>query len=354
MDKPLSRNEKLILYGITAKPELKDRELAECLGMSQSTVTTIRQRLHGLGMYRLIRVPMLQNMGCEMLTMTYTNFNPVVPLEERVSKTGKIIESAAEIVFSAGELQKGFSIAFSKNYTQIGKINEQRTKLFGDMALLEKEYPNEVVMPFQISTIYRFLNFAPLLKKVLDIKEGAESFDPYEEDKELFKVSEPVELSDIEKSVYHALIKYPEESYKDVAARVGVSRHTVGKMKRDFKEAGLMRTLAIPNFLKLDLGILAFYPIKFAPTSPPTAEQLIALKTDSMIFMTSRKFETVMIGFYPTYHEYKGEKTRLFQVLKEGGHIKEIPFVRTFSVESMVIIKDFSFAPIVKKILQAG
>jgi len=107
-------------------------------------------------------------MGCKMLVVIYTNFSPLIPLEERVKITGKTIEVFDEIFFSAGEQDKGFSLSLSQDYATIGKINDIRTQTFGGRGLLEEEYPSMVVFPFEISKVYRFLDFAPLLKNSLE------------------------------------------------------------------------------------------------------------------------------------------------------------------------------------------
>ena len=108
-------------------------------------------------------------MGCQMLVATYTNFSPLIPLEERIEITDKTIEVFEEIFFSVGEQDKGFSLSLSKNYSTVGKINDIRTQTFGGRGLLEEEYPSMVIFPFEISRIYRFFDFSPLIKKTIDL-----------------------------------------------------------------------------------------------------------------------------------------------------------------------------------------
>ena len=110
-------NEKAVFYGLTRYPYFNDREIAERIGINLSTVTAIRQRLRKNGYFRTIRVPMLQNFGCELLSILYTNFNPVIPLHQRIKITEENIEVSEELFFSLGELEKGFSLSLSENYT---------------------------------------------------------------------------------------------------------------------------------------------------------------------------------------------------------------------------------------------
>ena len=163
----LTSKEKLMLYGLVKYPTLTDKKLSDKLKIKQSTVTSIRNRLKDKGYFRKLIIPRLQNMGCQMLVSIYTSFSPLIPLEERVVITGEAIEVFEEIFFSVGEQDKGFSLSLSKDYATIGKINDIRTQTFGGRGLLEEEYPNMVVFPFDISRVYRFFDFSPLLKKAL-------------------------------------------------------------------------------------------------------------------------------------------------------------------------------------------
>jgi hypothetical protein len=58
-----------------------------------------------------------------------------------------------------------------------------------------------------------------------------------------------------------------------------------------------------------------------------------------------------MISAYPGYQDYKEDKMRKIRFLKENDFISYTPLIRKYMFERIVIIKDFDFAPIVKKIL---
>ena len=104
----LTNYEKKVLYGIIKYPNVNDREIAQKLGIKQSTVAAIRKRLREESYYKIFAVPMLQNFGAEMMVVIHTNFNPVIPLEKRIEITEKRIEASEEIFFSMGEEDKGF------------------------------------------------------------------------------------------------------------------------------------------------------------------------------------------------------------------------------------------------------
>jgi len=346
----LTNKEKLVMYGIVNSPQSTDKQLSEQLGLKHSTVTSIRHRLRKNEYYRTIIIPRLQNMGCKVLVTIYTNFSPLIPLEERVEITGRTIEVFDEIFLSVGDQDKGFSFSLSKDYATIGKINDIRTETFGGRGLLEDEYPNMVIFPFEISKVYRFFNFAHLLKRSFDLDlEVKESLENIE-----FQIREDVVFSDTEKSIYCMLVKYPGLSNSSIGREIGVSRHTVSRLRKRFESERLIRRVILPNLKKLDFEILTFFHIKFDPSNPPDIEgdEAVSLMSDTTILFTSRMFEAVMISIYADYDDYKRDRTNIMQILKENKWIVDAPIIKTYSLNSLIFIKDFKFAPIVSKTLE--
>jgi len=345
----LTNKEKLMLYGLVKYPQLTDKELSEKLDLKHSTVTSIRHRLKENEYLRKLIIPKLQSMGCEMLVVIYTNFSPLIPLLERVEITGETIEVFPEIFFSVGEQDKGFSLSLSKDYATIGRINDIRTQTFGGRGLLEDKYPNTVVFPFEISKIYRFFDFAPLLRRSFELGSDAED----EVEIVDFESKEEVVFSDTEKNAYCMLVSYPELSDSDIGRELGVSRHTVSRLRRKFEENNLMSKLNLPNFVKLGFEILVFNHIRFDPRNPPDMEgdKAASLMSDSTVFFASRRFEAVMISIYRDYESYKSDRTKIMQILKENQWIADDPMIRSYGLNTMAFIKDFKFAPIASKIV---
>ena len=345
----LTEKEKLVLYGLVYYPEMTDKMLSKRLNLKHSTVTSIRHRLKENGYLKKLIIPKLQSMGCEMLAVIYTNFSPLIPLLERVEITGKTIEVFEEIFFSVGEQDKGFSLSLSKDYATIGKINDIRTQTFGGRGLLEDEYPNLIVFPFEISKIYRFFDFAPMLRKNFGLNLKVES----EIENVEFKSSGDMVFSDSEKNAYCMLVSYPDLPDSNIGRELDVSRHTISRIRRKFEENNFMKKLVLPNFVKLGFEIMAFYHISFNPRNPPNIEEDAAalLMSDSTIFLASRQFEAVMISIYSDYEDYKRDRTKVMQVLRENNWIAKDPVIRSYGLNTTVFIKDFKFAPIASKIV---
>jgi DNA-binding MarR family transcriptional regulator len=345
----LTKKEEKVLYGLIRYPNLSDSDLSEKINVKLSTLTSIKRRLSEQKYFYKLTVPLLNRLGAELLAVIYTQFNPVIPLEERVKTTRKTIEVFDEIFFSVGAQDKGFSISLSKNYTNIGRINEIRTDTFGKVGLLEEKYPNEAIFPFENSHIHRFFDYSRVIKKFFDFEIED---DDTKSKTEWFNDTKKIELTNKEINIYTALIEHPDATTQQIGEKIGVSRHTVARMKKKFFENGLLKQIIIPNLKKLGFEILAFYPIKFNPSKSPSIEDIDILDTSSTIFLARRQFETVIISAYPTYQDYKEDKMHKIRFLKENDFISYTPLIGKYMFERTIIIKDFDFAPIAKKILE--
>jgi len=350
MSLELTQNEKSVLYGLVEFPKLTDKELSEKLNIKHSTITSIRNRLKKNEYYRKLIIPRLQKLGCQIIAAIYTTFNPLIPLNERIDITGKTIEIFEEIFFSVGEHDKGFSLSLSKDYSTLGKINDIRTQTFGGRGLLEEEYPNIVLFPFEISRMYRFFDYGPLLRK--NFKINIEKLQNPEDILNIYSDKVSI-LSDTGKNVFSSIISYPEMSDSDIGRELGISRHTVSLLRRKFEKEKLIRYLNLPNLKKLGFEILTFYHIKFDPSNPPNIknDDSFVLLTDSTIFFVTRMFEAVMISIYKNYEDYRFDLLNTMQILKENKWIVKDPVVKTYGLNSLVFIKDFKFAPITHKIV---
>jgi DNA-binding MarR family transcriptional regulator len=352
MDKTeLNYKERQVLHGLIRFPSYPDKKLADLINIKHSTLTTIRNRLRNQDFYRTLYYPNLEYLGSKMLAVIYTKFSPLIPLDERVDITGKTIEVFDEIFLSVGEQDKGFSLSLSEDYATIGKINDVRTQTFGVRGLLEETYPNMVIFPFAISKIYRFFDFSSLIHHLFQLSSNQKL-----ENKsyEYVPPENIVSLSETEKNVYSTIIQFPEMSTDEIGVELGVSRHTVSRMKRRFEQDNLLSKIHLPNLKKLNFQILALYHIQFSPSTPPDIErdQPLVLQSDSSIFFATRNFEAVMICVYTDYNDYRQDKNRITQTLKENQWVTATPLILSYSLDSLVFIKDFKFSPITAKILK--
>ena len=352
--KPLTKNEELVLYGLVKFPDKNDKELAQLLDMKDSTLTSIKKRLEEQKFFNTLYIPMLNRLGCEMLGIVSTTFNPIIPLKERIEITSEKIEKFEEIFLSFGELEKGFSISFSKNLTTFAGINEIRTETFGKLGLLENSTPNEIIFPFKLSHIDCFFSSGRILESYFDLDPIVDSEEP-EVPMTWFIDGPEKNLTVKERKVLVALVKNPNMTMEKIGSdeKVALSRHTVARMKRKFITEGLIKKMIIPDLKQIGFKILVLYDFKFNPNSPPQFEDFEMINSNSTLFFAHRKFRAVMISAYANYSEYKEDKMQKFTYLKDQNILTYTPAPKKFVFDQMIVIKNFMFSPITEKILLA-
>jgi len=238
----LSKNEKNVLYALTSYPDDSNIELCRKTGMKYPTFVSTKKRLMKEKYFRTVNVPLLQNLGCELLAVIYSDFNPSMTAETRTMKARKTIEVFDEIFLSVCETQNGFSFSFSKNYSDIAKINDIRIKVYTEMGVLGNKKPKEVIFPFSVSKIYKFFDYASLLKKDFKIDLNDEKWDY-----NFFSTDKKISLTKNEKIVYSGLIKNPESNDKELEEKLGISRHTISNARKKFKENNIIKTVNLPT-----------------------------------------------------------------------------------------------------------
>jgi len=344
----LSKNEKLTLYGLVKYPNYNDREIAEKIGLKMSTVTAIKNRLKRNNVFKTIRVPIFQNLGCEIFEVSYAKLNLTTSQEARVRPGKKLIEDFAETFFAIFEPDKMFSMSVSKNFTESKKNIDRFMQVFSEHNFLEGDNYTFIHFPFEMTKIHNFFDMSNLLKRhfALDLSL------PEERDEERNVKVIPDAFTKIQKKVYHGLVSYPDLLDNRIARKIGVTRQSVTKMRKRFEADGLIKSLRLANLKTLGFEILVLIHVKYNPKSPPSKRSDCKKIWDELpiFFNVSTTLEGVMLAAVKNYRDYQQFMNRLIKYYKENEIIKEEPVTYLFSIEDMDMLKCHVYVPIVKKI----
>ena len=164
-ERKLTENEGKVLYALTKYPTLSDKDVSEKIGLNKITVGQIKKRLMDESYVRTARIPDLKKIGCELMLLIHIRFNPHLSREERAELIDKELREAVTCIADARE---AVCIIPFKDFTEYKRvfdafIQNNKNKLFLDD-------PKTLLIPVNMIKM-RKLDFAPLLKKALDIKE---------------------------------------------------------------------------------------------------------------------------------------------------------------------------------------
>ena len=350
--KPLSHNEELVLYGMVRFPNRNDRELAEVLKIKDSTVNYCRNQLEKREMFQVVYVPVLNRLGFEILSINFAEYNLKLSPTKRMDIMSDI-ESSNDIFLRLGEAEKEFSISFNKNYSEFIANTHERTEVMGNLKLITKALPENVVFSVNSSEVLNFFDYSKLLQanfhidlKNLNIEAVKESHVPY------FDNSELVNLSENDKAVFYALVDYPNKSIKEISEleTVKLNRHTVSKLRERYLSEGLMKKIIIPNLGLLDYDLLVYYHFRFLPNSPITPEIVQNLNSSSTVLFFHNKYEAVLLSAFQNYSEYKEDKVVKYTYLNSHDILGKSPNPRKYVLNQIKYLRKFDFKLLSRKI----
>ncbi len=334
----LTSNQQKTLYGVITFPELSDKEIAQKLKINESSYSASKNRLQELSVFRKINIPIINRFGYELMGINFTNFIVGLTIEERLEKTTQRFEKKNEIFLSVGDNEKGFSLNFCKNYSQFVKINNARTKTFGELNILGRGHPKGVVFPFETAEIYRFFDFHPIIGSIFKLTvKKTNNFQNF------FHSGPIVNLTEKEKEIFSLLLQNPTLNNQEIASATQSHRHTVSNVRHKLKEMNLMRKIVVPNLNVLGFKLLVFYNLRYNARKPPSRGDLEFIMNENVVFFAHNTYQSVMLCVYQTFPAYLKHRSMIVEYLEEKHILSKANEIYEYSIDNIRLIKDFQF-----------
>lgn len=352
----LSRNEKMVLYGLTKYPVWSDNDVCKKIQMKQSTFSTIKKKLLQDGYYHTAYDPILQHLGCELLSIWYLKLNRKTSEKERLEISRDDLLAAKNLVVAISESNQSIFLSMSKNISDHVETFDRIVQLYESHEYLEEDVQC-ILFPFEQSAIFRFFDFAPILNRIFEIESPAENV--LDLDVDSSKVRCKVmhrDLSELEKQVYLGLIRYPYLSDSALSEKLGSSRQVVGRLRAKFLEEKLIKKRRIVNMEKLGFEMLVMTHAKFNPNKPLRERQLCIqniAKIKTPIFNIARDRESVMLTPFKNFEEYQSIHEKVLNFCWSHDSLKEEPITILMSIPRLHEIKWRVYEPLVKAVLNS-
>lgn len=354
MSKPeLSENERRTLLGLVKFPTLNDRQLSERIGIKMSTVTAIKNRLKDQGYFMTIRVPKLQRLGAELLSVSYAQTDASLPEEPDLEVGRKVLDAFDELFFIGAGPRFRFSLGMHLNYSTARTTLDGVFRLYSQSRLLVPDMYHVVLFPFDSTRVMSFFDHSQLLEQAFGMTLPAR--------KESDGVAGPgpggkgqVELTPIEAKVLKGLVFNPDLLDSNIAKVIDVTRQTVTKMRKKFTEEDLFFTLRVPNLKLLGFEIIAFIHTMYLPGSSPD-QRLEAfsstLPTLPIVFKAEGSLDGVEIVATRNYKEFAAYYDALDSGLRETHAIGKEPTVLLFTIDEFMTVKNHVYTPCLSRIV---
>jgi DNA-binding MarR family transcriptional regulator len=350
----LSDNETRTLLGIVKYPTLNDRQLSERIGIKMSTVTAIKNRLKDLGYFMTVRVPKLQNMGAEILSLSYAHTNPALSEKGQVEVGHQLFEAFDELFYIGAGPRYRFSMSMHRNYSSACRVLDGVFDLYSQHNFLIPGEHQVVHMPFDQMKVYNFFDYSVLLERAFEEQLPARETDRHVHDGEFGRVH-TVKLSRIERKVLRGLVQNPDLLDSNISKRIDVTRQSVTKMRKRFQDLDLFFTLRIPNLEMLGFEIMALVHTTYRPNSTmrQRADPLKRIYDElPILFKAETDREGIELVATRDFREFEAYLNTKVTHLREQSAIDHNPTVLPFTYDDFLAIKNHVYGPGLTRIVE--
>jgi len=313
----LTDNEKQVLYGLVHHPSLNDRELSETLDIKVSTVTAIRRRLRRADYFVTRRIPMMHRLGWELLAACHGRLSQTAG-PQGGGRLKEVLRDGFPTIFHMTYSPDTFTTLFmAPNYTGFRRDLEDLRLAMHKANLLDDGTIQTTVLPIGMSVMANFFDYSHVLGLAFGIEDKSVV------NLQVGKVGD-LELTRKETEVLKGLVRYPELSDKAVAQKIRASRQAVSKMRREFEETDLLRTVRVPNVRALGFELFAHAFTAFTPAATIKARSDAierTLRLTPQFFYATCNTESVLLGAMKSYEHFSSLRSNLAKYYEERGFL---------------------------------
>ncbi|GEM_PF-3218978 len=323
----ITGTEKKVMAALTMYPELSGKELAELVGISQSSFLRSRKRLMEFGLIRHCRVPSFGKIGRGII---FSGFGVV---KENTEKEAPGIK---DIFFLASEKEKGFGIGTSRRYSDFyGLLADFRDTY----SMSDVESFGFQAFPTEMTEFWRFMDAGPLMASEL-----APDIEARKNPNTAMK-GEKYDFGRGEWEVYSAIIAHPEWEASVLADKLRVSRQKIYRLDARFREEGLYTEKIIPNFKALGYELIVFASWKMPAGNHSRIMNIISgSRMPWPILMLTTCLEGIMVAVFRNFRESRDITEKMAEMGKRMNFEEYRPNIMFMSLPDTRYPVNFDFS----------
>jgi len=162
----LTKKEKIIFYSLVKFNQLNDTELAKKTGLPRPSISQTRRKLLRSGLLKIVNVPNLLQLRCELMVFNQINLDSGMSSGER-EKAMEHFKSIPANFFVVSEDTTICTIGAYNDYTDYELEKNEEAKFFRENNIVIKNNSTGILTIPQIKL--NKLDFSPILKSILDV-----------------------------------------------------------------------------------------------------------------------------------------------------------------------------------------
>ncbi len=341
----LTEKEKVALLALVKEPLLNDRKTAEATGLKLSTLTAIRRRLREEGTFRTYRIPMLQKMGHEIISVSYGSLLKG-GAHGAFLKTVQDFMLVKNAMYGVTDMNHDLLVDFMKNYTEFKKSTEQFERFF----FMHNPQPENRITSVLFPTGDRvmslsFFDYSPVLEKMFNGKVSKRK-------PEYIEIGNR-HLTRKERNAFVNFIENPEATDKRVAELAGISRQAASTMKMRFYDEGLMKQVRIPDPSKMGFEIIGLTHLRFDPKyglDERDDEKMLRQSNMPHFFTLFNTSDAIILSAHSSFDEYSKDISNLMAAYRKEESMLEESNTDLFSVDQTTLMRMHDYSHLLKNL----
>ncbi len=348
----LSKNEKIILWGLVRYPMLNDRQLSDKIGVRMSTLNAIKNKMKRMDLIFDRIVPNVEILDYELLSVNWTQLSRMVKDKGDVSHLKNLFLNHPNTYTAMIFGDTLFYLSLYKNYTHFKISEDQIMSGLKDRGLFLENRWHSTLYPLTISSLTKNFDYTAVLERAFSIgpkgnpEKGNAEFS-------LQKAKDKIyHLSKKEKMILKGILEAPDLPDNKIASNLDTTRQAVARHKKELLDLGVIKKTRVIDYGKLGFNILCLVEATYERNDPSNRKgpDVRSLHLPSF-FAVYGGSETISLSLFRDFDQFTKNRQLYSTALEEFCNLKHEPSINLFSPGDTITIKHQEYLPLIEKFL---
>jgi len=335
----LMKRERAVINQIVSKPHRSNIDLANEIGISVSTFSTIRSRLRKRGLFSVVNFPNLAHHDTEMILALFGYFKPCFSEQDITDGIARLKDRYRNVLVHWMSEENFVILAVGRNYTDLQAFLLEFKHEFSDIIdSADRNALQEVIIPLSNARVPSFFDY----DHILSLAFGTPAFDDGLRHRDLLDPSARerpgTPLTRTERQVLLALLDDSSLTDVAIARHINKTRHTVSKARSRFIDEGQYHPVALLDLDRMGYEILVVAHITFSLSTDLSSRTDVWKSLQgylpTFLFVEDDQ-EAVVFMAFKDFTEFSFHRKNMVCQLAQNGLIERLPSILTFSIPRM-------------------
>jgi DNA-binding Lrp family transcriptional regulator len=349
----LSKNEKIILWGLVKFPMLNDRQLSDKIGVRMSTLNAIKNKMKRMDLIFDRIVPNVEIMDYEILSVNWTQLSRPIKKKDDINFLKNLFSDHPNTYTAMVFGDTLFFLSLYKNFTHHKISESQILSGLKSRSLYVENRWHSTLYPLKISALRKNFDYTAVLERAFSIKPDHKN-DIELDDKKLKKGREKIyHLSKKEKTILKGILEAPDLPDNKIASNLDTTRQAVARHKKELLDLGVIKKTRVIDYGKLGFNILCLVEASYDKKEgvKNMGPNVGTLHLPSF-FAVYGGAETVSLSLFKDFNQFTGSREEYTEALKEFCIFRKEPSINLFSPSNTITIKHQEYLPLIEEFLE--